>query len=126
VLRELVEPLRERSQVLFEQTAARVLQEAPHDRERLELVRREPQPRQLKRLALPLSIVRAAVLVAARLRVEHHGRVELIPKRVDRAMQRGLRALEPRHQVLERNGSPARPKDRVELEDAVELVHGAR
>src|SRR5262245_9488583 len=38
-------------------------------------------------------------------------------------MERGLRALEPRHQILERNGRAARGEDRVELEYAVEFIH---
>ena len=119
VLRELVEPLRERAQVLLEQAAARVLEQALHDRERLQLARREPEARQLVRVA-GLGL---AVLVAARVRVEDDGRVEMVLERGDRAMQRALRAFEPRHQLLERNGRPARAQDRVQLEDAVELVH---
>ena len=104
VLRELVEPLRERAQVLLEQAAARVLEQPLHDRERLQLARREPEARQLVRVA-GLGL---AVLVAARVRVEDDGRVEMVLERGDRAMQRALRAFELRGQLLERNGRPAR------------------
>ncbi len=119
VLHEIIEPLRERPQVLLEQAAAGVLEQPLHDRERLQLVRREPQARQLVRLAgLERPVFVAAVL-------ERHGRVELILERSDGAVQRALRAFEARHQVLERDRRPARGEDGVQLKDAVELVHSA-
>jgi hypothetical protein len=68
VLRELIETLRERPEMLLEQPAARVFQEPPHERERLKLVRREPQSRQFEPLAL-----RQVVPVAAEIPVEDYG-----------------------------------------------------
>lgn len=41
-------------------------------------------------------------------------------------MQRALGAFEPRHQILERDSGSPRGEDSVELEDAVELVHGGQ
>ncbi len=38
-------------------------------------------------------------------------------------MQRALRTLESRHQILERNSGSPRGQDGVELEDAIEFVH---
>src|SRR6185503_12211500 len=119
VLRELVEPLRERAEVLLEQAAAGIFNESLHERERLQLVRREPEARQLERFAR----LGLAVLVAAGVRVEDDGRVQVVLQRVDRAMQRALRAFESRRQILERDRRAPRREDGVELENSVELIH---
>jgi hypothetical protein len=47
--RQLVQPLRQRPQMLREEAAAYVLEQALHDCERLQFRRREPQPGELER-----------------------------------------------------------------------------
>jgi hypothetical protein len=89
VLRELVETLRERAEVLLEQAAARTSLGSARQLERF------------ARLGL-------AVLVAAGVRVEDDGRVQVILERVDRAVQRALRAFELGHQLFERDGRTPR------------------
>ena len=119
VLRELVEPLRKRAEVLLEQAAAGVFDESLHERERLQLVRREPEARQLERFAG----LGSTVLVAAGVGVEDDGRVQVVLQGVDGAEHGAFRAFELRHQLFERDGrAPLREND-VELEDSVELVH---
>src|SRR5690606_41386431 len=62
-------------------SAAGILDEPPHERERLQLVRREPEARQLERLPR----LGLAVLVAASLGIIDNGRVQVILERVDRS-----------------------------------------
>src|SRR5262249_46215351 len=95
--REVVEPLRERAQVLLEQAAASVLEQPPHDRERLELVRREPEARQLVRFAAH----GLAVFVAADVTIKLNWGVEMVLHRANRTQNSGFRAFELRFELLE-------------------------
>ena len=60
---------------------------------------------------------------AAGVRNELHRRVQRVLEHSDGAVERRLGALEPCHQILERDRCSARGENGVKLEDAIEFVH---
>ena len=119
MLHELIQVLRDRRHLLGEQTATEIAKNPLHDRERLQLGGREPQSWQL----VGLFAGSPSIHEAAALRIELDRRVQVILHRLDDAIQRRARALEPRHQAVHVDRRAPVREDRVELEDAVEFVH---
>src|ERR1700732_4032204 len=113
-MRQLVESLRQWPQVLAEKHSSRILEQPSHDCESLQLRWRKPKSRKLK---CPRTACRG-VAVSACCRVEYDRSSQGVLKHVDGTVNRRLRTLKSRHEILERNrGSPI-GEDGVKVKDA--------
>jgi hypothetical protein len=105
--------------MLSEETTADVLEQPLHERESLQLGWREPQAGKLE----STRSLFGRVSEAAGFPVELYRRMQSILEDGNGTIQRWLGALQPSQEILERDRSPSRAEDGVELEDAVEFVH---
>ena len=87
MLRKLRQPPRKRTEMIFQQSSTGILQEPLHDRECLQLSRREPESWQLVRF---IPCILSRVTITASVRIEDDRSVEIILERVDRAVKRRL------------------------------------